>query len=124
MYDRILYYTRIANNDMWNFQIFGMGENLQYGEYSSEYKGKYEGHLDIGSGKQSMRKISVSIQLTDCADYKDGDLLLNVGSSPIYAPRRKGTMILFPSYFHHKVTEVTEGTRHSLVTWITGPAWM
>ena len=36
------------------------------------------------------------------------------------APRGKGTVVIFPSYMMHRVSEVTKGTRESLVLWVGG----
>ena len=35
----------------------------------------------------------------------------------------QGSIIVFPSYQLHQVTEITEGTRYSLVCWAEGPRW-
>ena len=32
-----------------------------------------------------------------------------------------GTVIIFPSYTHHRVSPVTKGTRYSVVAWYGGP---
>jgi PKHD-type hydroxylase len=34
---------------------------------------------------------------------------------------KKGTVIAFPSFIPHRVTELTSGVRKSLVGWIEGP---
>ena len=36
---------------------------------------------------------------------------------------KKGSVIVFPSFHRHRVTPVTSGIRHSLVTWVEGPHW-
>ena len=44
----------------------------------------------------------------------------------VHSPGKKrgvapaGTLIVFPSYLHHRVTPVTKGTRYSLVIWCLG----
>ena len=37
--------------------------------------------------------------------------------------RQKGTVIVFPSFLQHRVTEVTEGQRYALVGWREGKQW-
>ena len=37
--------------------------------------------------------------------------------------RQKGTVIVFPSFLQHRVTEITEGQRHALVGWREGKQW-
>jgi len=34
---------------------------------------------------------------------------------------KKGSIIAFPSFLKHRVTNVTKGTRNSIVSWIQGP---
>ena len=38
--------------------------------------------------------------------------------------RQKGTILVFPSFLYHRVTEVTEGERFSLVGWYEGADWI
>jgi len=40
---------------------------------------------------------------------------------PIGQIRKQGTVIVFPSFLKHRVTEVTRGKRYSLVQWLNGP---
>ena len=40
---------------------------------------------------------------------------------PIEGFKNKGDMIIFPSFYLHRIKAVTEGTRHSLVCWFMGP---
>lgn len=79
-------------------------------------------HWQIGK----VRKISVTINLSPEASYKGGMLKFDYGP---HAQTRfhecteikdQGSMIVFPSFQYHQVTPVTEGTRYSLVAWITG----
>ena len=37
------------------------------------------------------------------------------------APRTRGAVIAFPSFFLHRVTPIISGTRKALVVWATGP---
>jgi PKHD-type hydroxylase len=34
---------------------------------------------------------------------------------------KTGSVIVFPSYVHHRVKPVTKGTRYSVVAWYGGP---
>jgi PKHD-type hydroxylase len=38
--------------------------------------------------------------------------------------REKGTILVFPSFVYHRVTEVTKGDRFSLVGWYEGNDWI
>ena len=44
----------------------------------------------------------------------------NAARRSVDAPKGKGTVVIFPSYMMHRVSEVTKGTRESLVLWVGG----
>ena len=60
----------------------------------------------------------MSIILND--DYKGGELEIK-GPLNFNIPNTMGTIIVFPSYFTHRVKPVRRGTRYSLVAWFGGP---
>jgi PKHD-type hydroxylase len=47
--------------------------------------------------------------------------LLDETGKSYFAPRQKGTIILFDSRTQHRVQKVTKGVRKSLVGWVVGP---
>lgn len=117
-------YWRISDlvkeaNSIWNFDLHSMPEAIQYTEYFDN-GGHYDWHQDIGPGELSIRKVSVTIQLSDTDDYEGGDLEILRGGSPEKTIRGKGATVIFPSYLLHRVTPVTRGTRRSLVLWLGG----
>jgi len=121
LYDLIGSYAYRANEAMWNFDISFMNEQIQFTEYDESYAGKYDWHLDVGGGVSSLRKIAIVVQLSDSSDYEGGDLQFYTMKSLTTAPKDKGTVICFPTYFLHRVTSVTKGKRRSLVLWVSGP---
>ena len=68
------------------------------------------------------RKLSVVVQLTDPSDYEGGIFEFKTVETPANFKTR-GSILVFPSYLEHQVTEITEGTRYSLVCWAEGPRW-
>lgn len=113
----------LLNNKFYNYDLTQF-EPLQFTSYASDRAEFYGRHTDCVFGRNDMtasRKLSVTLQLSDPADYAGGDLLLHVGPAGDVMPKQKGMMILFPSYMLHEVTPVTAGTRYSLVTWAHGP---
>ena len=120
LYNKVGMYAKRANDAMWDFDISFMNEQIQYTEYDESYQGKYDWHLDFGSGASSLRKLSVVIQISDPADYEGGDLQFYTSKSISTVCKDKGTVICFPSYFRHRVTPVTKGKRRSLVLWVSG----
>jgi PKHD-type hydroxylase len=107
-----------ANNAMWRFDLTAMRESIQYTEYY-EGGGHYDWHMDCGTGIQSQRKVSVTIQLSAPDEYEGGDLEFNLGNHMV-APRVQGAAVIFPSFYLHRVTPVTKGTRKSFVLWVGG----
>lgn len=103
-------------NKAYKYKLQGFYEGVQIAEYSKD--GKYDWHMDIGPGANSRRKLSMSIQLTEQADYSDGNL--EFMNNEQETEREIGALIVFPSFLQHRVTSVTDGTRHSLVAWVHG----
>tara|TARA_Y100000361_G_scaffold107801_1_gene97634 strand:+ start:2376 stop:2993 length:618 start_codon:yes stop_codon:yes gene_type:complete len=121
LYERIAEQTMIANNENWNFDLHSIVENIQYTEYHAKDKGHYDWHADLGPGFASLRKISITINLSDPKDYEGGTLEFNLGGkTKTFGPKEKGAIVLFPSYMLHRVQPVTKGVRKSLVLWIGG----
>jgi len=106
------------NKRFFNFDVYGMTEGFQFTKYEAP-SGYYGLHVDRGLGI-TPRKLSVTIQLNDSADFEGGNLSLYEGNKPTEPPMHQGKMVLFPSYVLHEVKPVTKGTRYSLVCWITG----
>jgi len=108
-------------NSFYNFDLNGFFEPLQLAEYQAG--DFFDWHLDFGAGPSSTRKLSLSIQLSDSDDYEGGDLEFRIDNRIIKAPRTPGTAIIFPSFVMHRVSEITKGTRRSLVGWVSGPSF-
>lgn len=123
--DLLWKYTQEANRNAFGFDVANVG-SVQFTEYSSEYGGKYDWHHDVDwqSDAAFDRKISVVLQLSDGNYYEGCDFQFDEVQNPERdALRAKGTIICFPSYLRHRVTEITKGTRYSLVAWFEGPRW-
>ena len=74
-----------------------------------------------------VRKLSMTLNLTEPTDYTGGDLKFDFGPhagrgrfKTCKEIRPRGSIIIFPSFMHHQVTPVTKGTRYSLVIWSLG----
>jgi PKHD-type hydroxylase len=104
-------------NQEYRFDLQGFYEGVQVASY--EGGGHYDWHMDLGTEFASVRKLSLSVQLSAPSDYDDGELeFLHTGDC---ASREQGTLIAFPSYLVHRVRPVSRGRRWSLVSWIAGP---
>ena len=120
LYDKIFKYATEANNNCYKFRLHYLQDSLQYTFYDSSNEGKYDWHLDIGKGSNSLRKLSGVILLNDTSEFEGGLLQMMTGSKPITIPLEKGSVVFFPSFILHRVTPVTKGKRISLVFWIGG----
>ena len=86
--------------------------------------GNYNWHCDYGVApvKGSVRKLSMSVHLTDPKEYEGGELnLINYSNYPIMVNNNLGSTIVFDSRIPHKVWPITWGTRIALVGWVNGP---
>lgn len=117
-------YAMEANKNAFGF-IADSITDIQYTTYRASENGHYDWHIDTFWANPTCydRKISVVIQLSDEDDYEGGDFLID-SQYPQMNPvdlRKKGTVIVFPSFIPHCVTPVTKGVRKSLVSWVQGP---
>jgi PKHD-type hydroxylase len=118
----VLHSYGLEANKVWNFDISGGVKEVQFTEYG--LNGKYDWHHDVDWRCQTHdRKLSVVVQLS--SDYEGGEFQFKspADSLPLDLFRPRGSILVFPSFFEHKVHPVTSGTRYSMVTWIQGPKY-
>ena len=113
-------FFRLATH--WGFDVRETIEDLKYLVYDAGCHFN-TWHVDVGGDYSNLRKISMSVELTDSNEYEGGHLQIfsqEVGhvAGPIVSA---GTAIVFPSHQVHRVTPVTRGVRRSIINWISGP---
>jgi PKHD-type hydroxylase len=120
VFRRVTDITLNLNERFFKFDLFGLNEGFQFTNYEAP-SGKYGKHIDR-SMNIPVRKLSISIQLTNPEEYEGGELKLYDGDDEEanVMDKTQGTLIIFPSYVLHEVMPVTKGERNSLVTWVTG----
>ena len=118
VFRRVTDITLNLNERFFKFDLFGINEGFQFTNYEAP-SGKYGKHVDRGIN-MAVRKLSISIQLTNPEEYEGGELYLYDDDKGILMDKTQGTLIIFPSYVLHEVMPVTKGIRNSLVTWVTG----
>lgn len=106
------------NDRFFQFDLHGLNEGLQFTNYKAP-SNKYGKHIDK-SFNSLIRKLSLSIQLTNPKEYEGGELFLYEEEKGTEMKKEQGTLILFPSYILHEVKPVIKGERNSLVSWVTG----
>lgn len=124
--DILLRYVNHANAIAFNVDVQQEMGEMQFGEYDAEYRGKYDWHHDVNwqNEKNFDRKLSVVVQLSNPDTYKGGNFEFSEVETPNLKDwSKQGSILVFPSYLTHRVTEVTEGKRYSLVSWVRGPRW-
>ena len=121
IYKEIQPYVKMANESAgWNFE-WDWSESCQFTIYKP--------YMEEGPTKGKIRKLSVTVSLTDPKEYKGGELEFDFrNEDPDKKPNirtcteilPKGSLVVFPSFVWHRVKPVTKGVRHSLVIWNLG----
>ena len=122
LYNRLWAAVDQCNRQFFDVELSGVEPNVQVGRYDSTDSGFYDWHTDLGVSSPT-RKLSISVQLSSSEDYDGGDLELMYAHAPTRLDRKRGSIIIFPSFMLHRVTPVTRGTRWSLVAWVLGKRW-
>lgn len=123
VYDKLAHAASALNAQFFRFDVTGFGEALQLTNYDQSDHGMYGWHQDYGTKDGPSRKLSLVLQLTDPSQYEGGNLQILTSGEPSTVQKRRGLIVAFPSYQLHQVTPVTQGSRQSLVAWISGPAF-
>ena len=114
----------VSNRNAFGFDLDYVHE-IQFTEYTAEDKGHYNWHEDLEwmDNRAFHRKVSFICQLSDPATYEGGKLEMQLpdGSKLPEAAYNQGSIMVFPSFWKHRVTAVTKGKRYSLVAWYEGP---
>ena len=134
------HYVLRANRENFLYDITGFdGESMQYTSYE---KGEYYGwHNDasievsfkptenrqenfVVTNSEQIRKLSFILQLSDPDDYEGGEIqFMNNDSTTFFAPKTRGTVVVFDSRLQHRVKKIISGHRKSIVGWVVGPRW-
>lgn len=113
------------NDGLWHFELNGFViDDLPYlMRYGVGERDHYEWHTDMGRAYSASRKLGFSLQLTDGDDYEGGDLEFQHVPFDRAEIRKKGALVVFPTFYLHRVAPVTRGTRDVVVGWIHGPSF-
>lgn len=119
VFEKLAHVATSLNSQYYGFDLTGFGEALQLTNYDQAEQGMYGWHQDYGG--QISRKLSLVLQLTDPSQYEGGNLQVMTNGDPQTVRKQRGLIAAFPSYVVHQVTPVTQGSRQSLVAWVSGP---
>ena len=114
-----------VNSNGWRFDLAGfVADDMPYVmRYPESMQGHNDWHMDMGRAYAASRKLGFTIQLTNPDDYEGGDLEFYNVEIGAKSMRQKGTLAIFPTYWLHRVTPVTKGTRDAVVGWVHGPSF-
>ena len=135
IYKEIQPYVHQANQKAgWNFE-WDWSEYCQFtiykkGQYYDWNCDSWDKHYEEeGPTKGKIRKLSVTVSLSDPKDYKGGELQFDFRQNDPDKKREirtcteilpKGSLVVFPSFVWHRVKPITKGVRYSLVNWNLG----
>lgn len=119
LFDKVTALIGDANSARYGFELSGFFEPLQVAEYQEG--AFFRWHKDHGGGPHTIRKLSITVQLSDPGDYEGGNMEFLHSPDLEVAYRSRGTAVVFPSYVMHRVTPIARGVRRSLVAWVSGP---
>jgi len=124
LYQRMEELVLQINARFFHFDLSGLAM-FQYALYGEAEGGHFDWHKDYGRDpadpQREPRKLTLSLQLSEDADYEGCDLQVRGGNLIDTAPRARGTLIAFPATVLHQVTPIRSGVRRSLVVWALGP---
>ena len=80
---------------------------------------KYQLHMDGTLGQT--RKLTAIAMLTDPGEYAGGDLILHIPPNSFAVPKTQGTIVVFPHWVLHQVTEIKSGIRQTINLGYWGP---
>ena len=142
----IWYYIQKANRENFLYDLYDIdGGSIQYTHYGQGDYYTWHNDGDIMSAfkpsiipststnlsqdqtiqkGECVRKLSFSLQLSDAKDYRGGEVeFVDSSGKRYFAPKQKGTLIIFDSRIKHRVRTIKSGLRKSLVGWVVGPRW-
>jgi PKHD-type hydroxylase len=93
VFRRVTDITLSLNERFFKFDLFGLNEGFQFTNYEAP-SGKYGKHVDRVINTP-VRKLSISIQLTDSEEYKGGALYLYDDDKGTLMDKTQGTRIIF-----------------------------
>jgi len=111
--------TVLEYNTAYRFEIDGQPDTAQLTRYAASQQ--YNWHMDLGSGRASLRKITAVVELSSETIRSGGGIEIFYGEEiKNKVTLDVGDMIVFPSFVMHRASRVRDGIRWSLVLWFNG----
>jgi predicted 2-oxoglutarate/Fe(II)-dependent dioxygenase YbiX len=119
-YDHII----LRNDHVFGFKLFPITdyENLLHNTYKIGQE--YGWHLDANERHSSDIKLTALLNLSS-SPYQGGGLEITASTpQPVPELDEPGTMVIFPSFFLHRVAPILKGTRTSIALLVSGPKFV
>ena len=115
---------KIFNNINKKYYRYDLRDVIEFQLIKYQMGGNYNWHIDYGVApdRRFVRKLSMTIQLSDPSKYEGGELqLVNYANNLVMMEKYLGRVLVFDAKIPHKVWPVTWGERFALVGWVSGP---
>jgi PKHD-type hydroxylase len=108
-----------CNNEMFGFTVENLSECVEYREFDETYQNKSDWFMDV-QDKHYDRKLSVIMFLSDPSEYEGGELhMITSKGTNVVSEKRKGGLVVFPSYLLYRVGPITKGKLKMVMGWVT-----
>ena len=125
-FNNIISKTEIANQQNFDYHLY---DQYKYSKFTNINvylpNNEYQYHIDSEkSGSKSDIKLTTIVNIST-EDYTGGEFVYVFGNKEtrIEEIDKPGNMIVFPSFFLHRVLPVNTGKRVTLSYWFAGPSW-
>jgi hypothetical protein len=110
--------TWVINQVYWSFDLDAKPTSWMQTYYEGN---SYQMHQDTSPGYN--RKLTAVVLLSPREQYLGGALTIHLGDIQWEVPDEQGTVVVFPSWINHSVTEVSSGVRQTINMGFHGPAF-
>ena len=113
-----------TNNGQFGFDLYQSTgyDILNYNKYRAEKSGEYKWHYDAISDSPRDIKLTACLNLSP-GPYEGGKFEMFINEPRhIKEYDKPGSLIIFLPWINHRVTPVTQGERHSLTWFFSGPS--
>jgi predicted 2-oxoglutarate/Fe(II)-dependent dioxygenase YbiX len=127
-------YLKSVNRTIFKVDCPDELSDIQIIKYDSKHKQDtknlphFDWHIDDMWNQQNedhIRKLTMTCVISDGEkDFEGGNVEFDVPEGALdYDGRKQGSMIMFPSFLKHRVSDVTSGLRYAINAWVYGPSW-
>ena len=112
-----------TNYENFGFNIYGKPFSVNFNVYEGD-KNDYLFHVDQADpGMASDIKLTAILNLSP-EPYEGGKFSMFLKEEKVLNEiDETGSLIIFPSFYFHRVSPVTKGTRITMSCWFYGPNW-